>query len=89
LLNYYKNVPGTNTLVYFVYFVAVSVTKKKKFYTIVTSHTPPKSDNQVLLTSRTFRRLTEILGVMMSIVYGLEVGYKFYTLQVSGHHFID
>jgi len=37
---------------------------------------------RVVVASRFFSRLLGVVGVLMAIVYALEIGYKFYTLQV-------
>lgn len=38
---------------------------------------------RVVLASRFFSRLLGVIGVLMAIVYIMEIGYKFFTLQVT------
>ena len=54
------------------------------FYVGYSRHTVPTPDKTILnLSSRTMNGLIKLLCLAMAVVYALEVGFKFVTLQVK------
>ena len=50
---------------------------------LASNPSPEPGTARVVIASRFFSRFLGVVGVLMTIVYILEIGYKFFTLQVT------